>query len=111
HAGIYPQLNQTLEEHLETIAYINDVFSIGVVTINLVLAQTLRSKLLYPVYLTDITRYQKSLDDVELKTRAHVALVFLCHLVMTLKYPPVINEVAAMLFAEETADAASSLDE
>ncbi|KAJ1990136.1 Protein CL16A [Dimargaris cristalligena] len=97
----HSQMNQVLEEHLETIAYINDVFGLGVHTINLTLAQTLRTELLYPVLLTSLLDFQMKPHTDALQSQAHVSLVFLNHLVMTLKYPSVINEVATMLFSNE----------
>ncbi|KAJ1927983.1 Protein CL16A [Tieghemiomyces parasiticus] len=100
----YSQINQILEEHLETIAYVNDVFGLGVGAINSVLAQTLRTELLYPVYLAHLLEHQAQPADPDRRCQAHVSLVFLTHLVMTLKYPSVINEVATMLFSETARD-------
>ncbi|KAJ1969780.1 Protein CL16A [Dispira parvispora] len=105
----YSQINQILEEHLETIAYINDILGLGISVINLVLAQSLLTELLYPVFWSNLVSYRVGKSDDSMRSQAHVSLVFLNHLVMTLKYPSVINEVATLLFSEEY-PATSALD-
>ncbi|KAJ1650282.1 Protein CL16A [Dispira simplex] len=105
----YSQINQILEEHLETIAYINDILGLGISVINLVLAQSLLTELLYPVFRSNLVGYRAGKSDDSAQGRAHVSLVFLSHLVMTLKYPSVINKVVTLLFIEEY-PATSALD-
>ncbi|UJR31412.1 hypothetical protein I4U23_018905 [Adineta vaga] len=93
----------SLEEYLDHIHYLQDIFLLGVDSLNNVLKEQLMNRLLIPVYVFSLIRRDKfsRVKDPRIMVEQSSALFLLAEVFLVIRYRPVIEELADIILSAD----------